>query len=147
VANRNRLEVEGVVGFFVNTVLLRVSLAGDPTFSELLAQVREVALTAYAHQDLPLEKVVEELPCQVVFVSRNTTRHRLDLAALDASVVEVETGTAKFDWTLAHQERGEGLCLRLEYAVDRFDEASIRRVLGHYSTLLESAVTAAEARL
>ncbi|MCP4656467.1 MAG: non-ribosomal peptide synthetase, partial [bacterium] len=110
VANRNRAETEGLIGFFVNTLLLRTDLHGDPTFRELLDRVREVTLGAYAHQDLPFEKVVEDLQpqrdlsrqplFQVMFVLQNTPGPPLRLPGPEVRRVPVDNGTAKFDLTL-----------------------------------------------
>jgi amino acid adenylation domain-containing protein len=157
IANRNQVETEGLIGFFVNTLVLRVSLAGDPVFGDFLEQVRAVALDAYAHQDLPFERLVEELQperslnasplFQVVFMLQNAARHGLELPGLAISEVEVDTGTAKFDWTLAVHDGGEGLAARLEYATDLFAEATAGRALEHYLVLLEGALTDERRRL
>ena len=110
IANRNRLETEGLIGFFVNTLVLRTGLSGNPTFRDLLRRVREVCLGAYAHQDLPFEKLVEELHLardlsrnplfQVMFVLQNTPLQALDLPGLSLIPVEVDTATTHFDLTM-----------------------------------------------
>ena len=121
IANRTRAETEGLIGFFVNTLVLRTDLSGNPTFRELLRRVQEVALGAYAHQDLPFEKLVEELQpernlshtplFQVMFVLQNAPTSALELPGLTVSRVRVDKGTAKFDLTLTlveGHERVEG---------------------------------------
>ena len=150
VANRTRLEVEPLIGFFVNTLVLRADLSGDPPFRELLGRAREVALQAYAHQDLPFEKLVEELQperdlsrnplFQVMFILQNAPMPKLELDSLKASLVEVETHTAKFDLTLSMQETEQGLSGRIEYSCDLFDPETIMRMVGHWRTLLEGIV-------
>jgi amino acid adenylation domain-containing protein len=151
VANRDRTEVEGLIGFFVNTLVLRVSLAGDPTFEELLARVRSAALEAYAHQDLPFEKLVAELSPE-----RNLSQHpifQVSLSAqelpqpgadfgpgLDVRVAEVRTPTSKFDLSLHLGRSGDGLFAAAEYASDLFDAATVDRFLGCFRTLLAGAV-------
>jgi amino acid adenylation domain-containing protein/thioester reductase-like protein len=153
IAGRNRAEVEGLVGFFVNTLVLRTDLSGDPTFAELLARAREVCLGAYAHQDLPFEMLVKELRpqrevsrstlFQVMFILQNAPRKIPTVAGLTGStLVEMsDNGTAKFDLILTLAEATEGLTATVEYNTDLFEEATIQRLLGHYRTLLESAVT------
>jgi len=150
VANRTRPEIEPLIGFFVNTLVLRADLSGDPTFRELLGRGREVALQAYAHQDLPFEKLVEELQpkrdlsrnplFQVMFVLQNTPMPKLELEKLRASFVEVETGTAKFDLTLSMQQTEQGLKGKMEYSCDLFDPETMTRMVGHWQTLLEGIV-------
>ena len=158
IAGRNRAEVEGLIGFFVNTLVLRTGLSGDLTFRELLGRVREVALGAYAHQDLPFEKLVEELQperdlsrnplFQVMFALQNVPRHTLKLAGLEVSSVAVGTGTAKFDLSLSvlEEQRG-GLRASLEYNTDLFDAATTERMLGHWRNLLEGVVADPEQRI
>jgi amino acid adenylation domain-containing protein len=157
VANRSRLEIERLIGFFVNTLVLRTDLSGDPTFQELLGRVREVALQAYAHQDLPFEKLVEELQperdlsrnplFQVMFILQNAPLPKLEMPNLRASWVEVESGTAKFDLTLSMQETEAGLRGKFEYNSDLFDADTIMRMVGHWQTLLEGIVANPEQRL
>nr|QEO74622.1 Beta-ketoacyl synthase [uncultured bacterium] len=148
VAGRNRAETEPLIGFLVNTLVMRTNLAGDPTFEELLGRVREVALAAYAHQDVPFERLVEELQparhtshsplFQVLFVLQNAPMPRLELPGLELSVMPVGNGTAKFDLTLSLAEESGGLSGSLEYNTDLFDDATIRRMAGHLKTLLEA---------
>ena len=150
IANRNRAEIERLIGFFVNTLVLRIDLSGNPTFRELLCRVREVTLEAYAHQDLPFEKLVEELQperdmsrnplFQVVFALQNVLVEAPALPGLTVSPVEVHNGTAKFDLTLELWERPEGFCGRLEYDTGLFDATTISRLLGNFQTLLEGIV-------
>jgi non-ribosomal peptide synthetase component F len=154
IANRNRAEIEGLIGFFVNTLALRTDLSGEPSFRELLARVREVALGAYAHQDLPFERLVEELQVgrdlsrnplfQVMFVLQNGPGEGLKLPELSLTPVELSGGTAKFDLTLSLTETERGLRGSLEYDTELFDSATIRRMLGHYQRLLEGMVVDAD---
>jgi amino acid adenylation domain-containing protein len=157
VAGRNRPELEGLIGFFVNTLVMRGDLSGNPRFSELLAQTRNYALDAYAHQDLPFEKLVEELKperdmsrnplFQVMFALQNTPEGDLHLAGLHSERLPLHNGTAKFDLTLSLTEQTEGLHGVLEYATDLFDAATIARLAGHFTTLLEEIVADPEQRI
>jgi len=150
IANRNRIEIEGLIGFFVNTLVLRIKLADNPTFEELLTRVREVALGAYAHQDLPFEQLVEELKpqrslshtplFQVMFVLQNAPMSALELPGLTLSPLESDSGTAKFDLTLYMTETEGGLVGSLEYNTDLFKESTISRMAGHLQTLLSGIV-------
>ncbi len=150
VANRGRPEVEGLLGYFVNMIVLRADLHGDPTFRELLGRVRSTALDAFEHQDLPLEALVEALApprdpsrsplFQVMFVLQNNRlpdpgRAELELRPFDAGE---GTGTAKFDLTLAVSEFEGVLSGSFEAAADLFDGPTIDRMVGHFLTLLES---------
>ena len=151
IAGRTRTELEGLIGFFVNTLVLRTDLSGNPTFRELLGRVREVALGAYAHQDLPFEKLVEELQperslshsplFQVMFILQNAPRQTLALPGLTLRRLEVDSGTAKFDLTLSMTESADGLRAVWEYNTDLFEAATHRRLQGHFQTLLEGIVT------
>ena len=153
VANRDRVEVEGLIGFFVNTLVLRVSLAGDPTFEELLARVRSASLEAYAHQDLPFEKLVAELSpernlsqhpiFQVSLSAQELPQPKPDFGDLDVRVAEVRTPTSKFDLSL-HLGRSFAAA---EYASDLFDAATVDRFLGCFRTLLAGAVDQPGARI
>jgi amino acid adenylation domain-containing protein/non-ribosomal peptide synthase protein (TIGR01720 family) len=149
-ANRTRMEIEGLIGFFVNSLALRTDLTGDPTFRELLGRVRAVCLDAYTHQDLPFEKLVEELQpernmshsplFQVMFVLQNTPSSAMELPGLTLSPLEMDPGTAKFDLTLAVQTRESGLQAMLEYSTDLFEPATAARMLEHWQTLLAGIV-------
>jgi len=157
IAGRNRVEVENLIGFFVNTLVLRTDLSGDPTFRELLERVREVALGAYSHQDVPFENLVEELQTerdlsysplfQVMFTLQNVPQQALELAGLRLRPLDVDTGTAKFDLTLSMVEGADGLSGQMEYSTDLFDPCTITRMLGHFQILLEGIVADPEQRL
>ena len=157
IAGRNRVETEGLIGFFVNTLVLRTDLSGDPTARELVRRVREVALGAYAHQELPFEKLVDELRVerslshtplfQVLFILQNAGQELLELPGLRLSAAGEASGVAKFDLTLSLSESGEAINGRWEYNTDLFDEMSIRRLVGHFETLLESFVSDPAQRL
>ncbi|MBV9927462.1 MAG: amino acid adenylation domain-containing protein [Acidobacteria bacterium] len=148
VAGRNRAEVEGLIGFFVNTLVLRTDLSGAPTFRELLRRAREVSLGAYAHQDVPFEKLVEVLQperelsrsplFQVMFEMQNRQEESLSLSGLVLSTLDVDDGAAKFDLTLLVAETGAGLTARFEYNTDLFDAATVERMGGHFQQLLVS---------
>ncbi len=150
IANRNRAETESLIGFFINTLILPTRFSEQMTFRELLGQVRETALEAYAHQDLPFEKLVEELQpertlshsplFQVQFHLQNALTESFSLSGLSMSQVEVETQTAKFDLLLTMVESTAGLAGRLNYNTDLFDAATIHRMAQHFERLLEAAV-------
>ena len=157
IANRNRAEIEGLIGFFVNTLVLRTNLAGNPSFQELLKRVREVALGAYANQDLPFELLVEHLQpqrdlnytpvFQVMFVLQNAPMSALELPGLTLSPIESNDDSAQFDLTLSMIETDSGLVGSLEYNTDLFEESSIRRMAGHLQTLLSGIVANPQQRL
>ncbi|HWA25816.1 MAG TPA: MupA/Atu3671 family FMN-dependent luciferase-like monooxygenase [Lacunisphaera sp.] len=146
-AGRDSAETEAVVGFFINTVLLRTDLSGDPTVAELLARVREVSLGAFEHREMPYEKLVEELQpqrnlsfdpiCQVFFALQNMPTTALRLGNLKLGIEPVYTGTAKSDLTVWAAESDCGsLDVTAEYALDLFTATTIRRFLGHFASLL-----------
>jgi amino acid adenylation domain-containing protein len=166
VTNRARQELESLIGFFTNTLVLRTRLSGDPKFSELLGRVREVCLSAYAHQDLPFEKLVEELRperslshaalVQVQFQllsnpaaaeeewqdeqeEESAAHEQDDLSVVSATVIS-EIGIDLF-------ETGGGLTGRIEYSTDLFEHTTIRRMLGHFEMLLEAIVADPSQRL
>jgi amino acid adenylation domain-containing protein len=149
-ANRNRAEIEGLIGFFVNTLVMRTDLSGDPTFRELLARVRNVALGAYAHQDLPFERLVDELKperdlsrqplFQVMFVLQNAPREDLRLPGLTLESLDVEETTARFDLSLLVTEREQRLFVLWDYNTDLFEAATIKRMARHFESLLENIV-------
>ena len=149
IAGRTRPEIEGLIGFFVNTLVLRTDLSGNPSFRELLAREREACVGAYAHQDLPFEKLVEELqperdlsrtPLFQVFFNmmRSGDSRTLDLPGLKGEWLEVPEAASKFDMTLYARERHGALAFSLAYNTDLFEAATIERLLGHYHTLLEA---------
>ncbi|HEY9666644.1 MAG TPA: condensation domain-containing protein, partial [Coleofasciculaceae cyanobacterium] len=150
VANRNRSEVEPLIGFFVNLLVLRTDLSGNPSFRELLKKVREVTLGAYAHQDLPFAKLVEALGTernlnhtplfQVLFVLQNAPMPSLELSGLTLTPIEIETGTAKFDLALFVEETEQGIIGTWNYSTDLFDASTITRMSGHFETLLGNIV-------
>ncbi|MDZ8051397.1 MAG: amino acid adenylation domain-containing protein [Aulosira sp. ZfuCHP01] len=144
VANRQRPELEGLMGFFVNTLVLRTDLSGNPSFRELLTRVREVTLEADAHQDVPFEKLVEALQIERE-LSRNPLFQVAFVIAPPMPVLtppwsycqlDMDTGTAKFDLTLAIEERPEGFICAFEYSTDLFEADAIARMVGHFQTLL-----------
>jgi amino acid adenylation domain-containing protein len=149
VANRPRRELEGLIGFFVNTLVLRVDLSGEPSFGAFLKRVRGVTLDAYAHQDLPFERLVEELRpardgsqpplVRALFVLQNTPLSRLDLPGLALTPVETGNGMAKFDLSALLSEEEDGVAGVLEYAADLFEPATVERLAGHLLRLLEAA--------
>jgi amino acid adenylation domain-containing protein len=157
IANRNWTEIEGLIGFFANTLALRTDMSGNPRFGELMARVRKVALDAYEYQDLPFEKLVEELHpdrslshnpvFQVMFVMQNTPRSLLHLPELEVTPIEIDTETAKFDLNLSLTEEAGSLTACLEYNTDLFDGATIGRMLAHFQTLLQSIVENPERRI
>ncbi|MCI0558072.1 MAG: condensation domain-containing protein, partial [Nitrososphaera sp.] len=150
IANRNRTEIEGLIGFFVNTLVLRTNLSGNLTFRELLARVRQVCLAAYAHQDLPFEKLVEILQperdmshtplFQVMLVLQNAPMPPFKLPGLTLSLLDMDSGTAKTDLTLFVVETEQGLIGSMEYKTDLFEAVTIIRMIGYFQTLVESIV-------
>ncbi|HEX5748907.1 MAG TPA: non-ribosomal peptide synthase/polyketide synthase [Archangium sp.] len=157
VAGRTRVEVEGLIGLFVNTLVLRTDVSGAPSFRELLARVREVALGAYAHQDVPFEKLVEELKperelrhsplFQVMFVLQNTPGHEVSLRELKLSPVEREGPAAKLDLTLGFTPAPEGLRGAFSYDTSLFEPETIQRLARHLETLLSVVARAPEQRV
>ena len=151
IANRNRSEIESIIGFFVNILVLRTDVSGNPSFWELLQRVRQAAMEAYSHQDVPFEKVVEVLQpernlsysplFQVMFILQNTPPGKLELPGLSLTRLEIENSTAKYDLTLSIIETEQGLSGSLEYNSYLFEQATITRMIGHFVTLLEGIVT------
>lgn len=150
IANRTRPETEGLHGFFVNTLVMRADCSGNPSFRTLLEQVRQQALEAFAHQELPFEKLVEELhPSRlfnrnplfdVLFTLQNMPRAEFALADLHCQRLAHPDSVSKFDLSLFLYEREDGLEGRFDYATDLFDAATIRRMAGHFQTLLAGVV-------
>jgi amino acid adenylation domain-containing protein len=157
IANRNFAELEALIGFFVNTLALRGDLSGDPSFRELLARLKEICLRAYAHQDIPFEKLVEEIQperslshspiFQVMFALQNAPQQALELRNLKLERLPLHTGTSMFDMSWFAIEVPEGLMLRVEYSTDLFEGETIARALGHFQNLLKAAVANPEQRI
>ena len=157
VANRNRAEIEPLIGFFVNTLVLRADATGEPSVREFIARMRETCLEAYAHQDLPFERLVEELHpvrdlsrnavFQVVFALQNAPHGALELPGLTLKPVETGAEAAPFDLSLLTWETPEGLTARFSYATDLFDESTVARMGAHWRALLEAMVAAPERRV
>ncbi|HET7424327.1 MAG TPA: amino acid adenylation domain-containing protein [Gemmatimonadales bacterium] len=157
IAGRTRAELEDLIGFFINTLVLRTDLSGDPPFRQLLARTREVALEAYAHQDLPFERLVQELHperdpdrnplFQVAFVLQNAPRALVELPGLKLILFKPETVTSKFDLTLDLSQTPAGLEGVLAYSTRNFDAATIQRLARHFHALLEGIVANPDTRL
>src|SRR5579863_9571234 len=154
-AGRKRLEIQGLMGYFLNTLVLRVSLSGNPTFRELLMRAREMINSALTHEDMPFEYLVKELHPE-----RDLGRNPLFqvMLILEPSLpvlpsgwtltqMDIETGTTELDLTLELDDRPEGLIGRFEYSTELFDAAAIERMVGHWQTLLEGIVADPEQRL
>jgi amino acid adenylation domain-containing protein len=147
VAARNRSELEGLVGFFANTLPLRANLSDNPTFRELLIRVREVALEAYAHQDLPLDRLIEKLRperrlshtplFQTIFALENTPQS-LHFSGLNMKWLEVDYGTSRCDLSVFANDKGAELSCWWEYNTDLFDGETVGQMMSGYRTLLES---------
>jgi amino acid adenylation domain-containing protein len=159
IANRNRAELEGLIGFFVNTLVMRTDLSGDPGFTGALRRVRKVCLGAYAHQDLPFEKLVEELQPE-----RDTSRNPLfqitfQVFNLQASkeqssdmsggekAIEVEKGTSAIDLAFDLFESADEITGQVEYNTDLFEAETVRRMIGHFQILLAGIVADPAQRL
>lgn len=155
VAGRDRSEIEGLIGFFVNTLVLRTDLSGNPTFRDLLKRVREVALGAYAHQDLPFEKLVEEIRperdtsqnplFQVMFALQNVSAPTMETpqvrsAGLTMTRIDADSVTSQFDLTLGLIDRETDLILWIEYSTYLFNRDRIERMAGHLRSLLAAVV-------
>ncbi len=167
IANRHRSELEGLIGFFVNSLVMRTDLSGNPTFRTLLERVRDVALEAYEHQDLPFEKLVEELDpdrdlsrnplFQVAFALQNAPMQPLELPGLMLEPAPLESGSTRFDlevhlWEPAHGLRSlwrsqAGLSGFISYSTDLFDRDRIGRLIEHFKTLLAGIVANPDACL
>ena len=150
IANRTHAQTEELIGFFVNTLVLRTDLSGEPTFRELLGRVREVCMGAYAHQEVPFERVVEELQptrdmsrtplFQVMFALQNVPQGELVLPGLELKVAGSQSETVKFDLSLALTDGEQGLSGSLEFNTDLFDAATIERLANHFQNLLEGII-------
>lgn len=157
IANRQRTELENMVGFFLNTLVLRTDLSGDPTFLELLERVREVTLGAFSHQDMPFEELVARINpersashaplFQSMFVLQNAPAEPVKLGDLDIELLELEVHSSEYDLDMQVLETPEGLRGFLRYSRDLFHPDDIARFIGHYCNLLESIVAAPDLRI
>jgi amino acid adenylation domain-containing protein len=153
IANRNWIEIEGLIGFFLNTLVLRSNFSGNPCFRELLGRVREGTLRAHTHQDIPFEKIVEVLSperdtthsplFQVMFVFQNASAKAADLPGLGSDQLATSGGASKFDLTLSMRQIGPQIIGSLSYNPDLFDSPTIVRMLSHLRGLLEGVVAGA----
>src|SRR5205085_1630368 len=150
IANRNRAQVEALIGFFVNTMVLKTEVEGEKSCKELLRRVKDISLAGYTHQDVPFEKLVEEIQperelsrsplFQVMFVLQQAPKRAKGVDKIMLDSIGVERETAKFDVTLFIEERREELVGLLEYSTDLFEEETMRRMAEHYRRLLEEMV-------
>ncbi|MFP2934690.1 condensation domain-containing protein, partial [Pyxidicoccus sp. 3LG] len=157
IANRNRVETEGLIGFFINQLALRARLDGNPTFRELMGRVWRATLGAYAHQDLPFEEVVKALNpersqghaplFQVKLVLQNQPATTLEVPGLTLRGEPVDAGTSRLDLTLAMAESERGLECSCEYRTDLFEAETIDRLVRHLGGLLEAAAARPDAPL
>jgi len=151
IAGRNRQEVEQLIGMFVNTLVFRTDLSGDPSFRELLTRVRDVALGAYAHQDVPFERIVDEVVTertlshsplfQTMFILQKAEADAGALGGLEIDTVAIESVIAQFDLTLTMIDTEAGFSLIFEYNTDLFDRTTIERMGGHFEKLLGEVLT------
>jgi amino acid adenylation domain-containing protein len=151
VAGRTSAELEGLIGFFVNTLVLRDRIRPEEKYSELVRRVRETSLNAYARQEAPFEKLVEELNpprdlsysplFQVAFGLQNAPLPNVDLPGLTLSPIDVDADSSKFDMTLFMMDAGARLFGTVEYNSDLFERSTIRRLIGHYQRLLEAVAS------
>ena len=150
IANRSRVELEGLIGCFANTLVLRTRLEEGASFAELVKRVREVCLGAYAHQEVPFERLVEELQperklshsplFQVMFVLQNAPAQHLEIPSLKFEPVSIGNGSAKFDLTLILEENQESLSCCFEYSTDLFEAATITRMIGYLRNVLKQVL-------
>jgi amino acid adenylation domain-containing protein/non-ribosomal peptide synthase protein (TIGR01720 family) len=157
ISNRGHADTERMIGFFINALVLRTELSSDLPFVELLARVRDVCLGAYAHQDMPFERLVQELQpepdpsrsplFQVIFTMQNAPVSAIDLSGLQLRPVKAESATVKYDLTFVMGETPGGLGVSIEYNTDLFDASTIERMLGHLGALLEGVAKTPEKRL
>ncbi len=157
VANRRRTETEDLIGVFINTLLMRADISGNPTVRELLARIQATAIEAYAHQDIPFEQLVQELNpervldeqplFQVMFIVRNEPVEVVKPSSLRISFIPSANINAAFDLTLSIHEADDGLSCWMEYDVDRFERDTVRRLLAHYQNVLHAMVEDPDAHI
>jgi amino acid adenylation domain-containing protein len=157
IANRNRTEIEGLIGFFVNTLVLRTDLSNNPTFTELLQKVREIALDAYAYQDLPFDKLVAELQperyrdrsplFQVWFVLQNAPTAEFQISGLNLTLLDIETGLVRHDLKLDLTKTESGIQGFFEYKQDLFSEKAIANLIWRFKTITNLVIQQPELKL
>ena len=157
VANRSLVETEGTIGFFANTIALRTDLSGNPSFREVLRRVRDVALGAYGNQELPFERLVQEIRpdrdlsrtplFQVMFLLDNTAMEKIQAAGIVAELVDFDAKISPFDVSLHMEERRDGLHGGLEYNIDLFERSTIEAMIGAFRTLMEHAGQSPDIRI
>lgn len=150
VANRTKAEIENLIGFFVNTLVIRANISGDPSFEDMLNQIKETTIDAYAHQDLPFELLVEKLEpernashspfFQVMFATQHTQRQAAQIPNLRISSIPTNHESSKYDMTLLIIEEENGLTGLVEYNSDLFDRRTIENMMKHYQIIVESAL-------
>ncbi|SHL87069.1 non-ribosomal peptide synthetase [Mucilaginibacter sp. OK098] len=150
IANRNRLETEALIGFFINVVVYRVDLENTDTFLSLIDQVRQLAFEAYAHQDVPFDQLIDEIQperdlshspvFQVAFDMQNMPMPALEISGLKISPMEVKRSIAKYDLSLSMEETADGLVGGMEYNTDLFHHSTIAQMVRHFQVLLEGIV-------
>lgn len=150
IAGRRDIDSEKLIGFFLNTLVMRTDLSGDPTFRELLARVRAVALNAYSHQDVPFEQLVAELRpdrnlswtpiFQVIMQFETFSKASLKFAGIEIADSQLDLGISRFDLALTLSDKSEGVLAKLQYNTDLFEPATIARMLGHFKSLLAGVV-------
>jgi thioesterase domain-containing protein len=153
IASRNRNELKGVIGYFINLLILETDLSGDPSFREVLQRVRQVVAGGYAHQDLPFQQVVEAMRlgraplAQAMFVLQNYPQARLDLDGLDIARLDIDNGCADFDFFLAVAEQGGELRAELKFNQALYDGKEVERLLSLYRSLLENLLHRGDAKI
>lgn len=157
VANRSKAQVRDVMGLLVNSLVLKADFSGDPTFSELLSRVRKTTLGAYDHADIPFEKLVDSLQperdtsrsplFQVSFFLQTVHNDKLQLPGLTLTVIDIDSGTSKFDLNLVMERTTEGMTGSFEYRTDLFDATTVDRMIGHFKMLLSSITRTPDERI
>ncbi|MGQ0825924.1 MAG: non-ribosomal peptide synthetase [Actinomycetota bacterium] len=157
IANRTHIDTEDLIGCFINTLVVRADLSGNPTFRELLGRVRKVALGAYEHQDLPFERLVDELQperdlsrnplFQIMFALQNSPKAELQLGKFRLAPLELDNGVAKFDLTIDLREYDGALRGRFQFDSDLFEPETCERMVSHFHHLLAGVVADPDSRL
>lgn len=157
IANRNRRETEPLIGFFVNMLVMRTDVSGNPSFRELLERVKQMTLAAYQHQDVPFEQIMEMLQpqrslnrspiYQVEFTLQNAPLEPLETRGLTFTPISVPPDSTDTDFNFLMSDRGDALTGTVVYSTDLFDRATIERMTNHFQTLLHGIVEEPERRI